>query len=102
MSNRLNSSIKPNLRGSFEALEVRNRAYRTIFLDQEGRLSAAGETVLKDLVDAAELFKNISGDAFTLAIAEGQRRLLRHILECVGTDKETLLKWILKLGASYE
>jgi hypothetical protein len=67
------------------------RAYRSIFMDG-GRLKPEAETVLVDLAEFARLFKKVPPDPLALAVAEGGREVLRHILERLKIKDEELAR----------
>ncbi len=76
-------------------------AYRKLFLTESGALKPEAETVLADLYDFARFFKNVPVDAQSLAVAEGGRQVVRHILGCArATDLE--LKRQLKPNGEHE
>lgn len=72
-------------------------AYRKLFLTESGRLKSEAETVLDDLYDFARFYKNVPADPQALAVVEGGRQVVRHILGRVGTTDQEL-KRQLKLG----
>lgn len=63
---------------------IRVRAYRKLFLDETGRLKPEAETVLDDLHDFARFFKDAPPEPSALALTEGGRRVVRHILKNLG------------------
>lgn len=68
-----------------QALKSRKiRAYRHLLLDESGRLKPEAETVLTDLVDFARFFKSVPPDPQALAVVEGSRQVVRHILKRAG------------------
>jgi hypothetical protein len=68
-----------------QALRSRKiRAYRRLLLDESGGLRPEAETVLSDLVDFARFFKSVPPDPQALAVVEGSRHVVRHILKRAG------------------
>lgn len=68
-----------------QALRSRKiRAYRRLLLDESGRLKPEAEAVLTDLVEFARFFKSVPPDPQTLAVVEGSRQVVRHILKRAG------------------
>lgn len=68
-----------------QALRSRKiRAYRRLLLDESGGLKPEAETVLTDLVDFARFFKSVPPDPQALAVVEGSRQVVRHILKRAG------------------
>lgn len=80
-------------------------AYRALFM-AEGRLKAEAETVLSDLCEFVRLFKRVSPDPLALAVAEGGREVLRHILERLKMKDEELARQVRRAldeeGREYE
>lgn len=66
-------------------------AYRTLFLEN-GRLSPEAEIVLADLAEFVRLFKKVTPDPLALAVAEGGREVLRHVLERLKIKDEELAR----------
>lgn len=62
----------------------RTRAYRRLFLDDGGRLRPEAEAVLNDLMDFARFFKSVPPEPAALAVVEGSRQVVRHILKRTG------------------
>lgn len=75
----------------------RHAAYRKLFLNESGRLKVEAEAVLDDLYDFSRFYKNVPADPQSLAVVEGSRQLVRHILKRVGTTDQEL-KRQLRLG----
>lgn len=75
-------------------------AYRRLFLDENGQLRADAETVLDDLFQFARFFKSGSADPQALAVVEGSRQTVRHILKRIKIT-ETESKRQIK-GAFYD
>lgn len=72
-------------------------AYRRLFLTERGQLKPEAETVLEDLYDFVRFYKNVPADPQALAVVEGGRQVVRHIIGRVGaTDLE--LKRQMKMG----
>lgn len=66
------------------------RAYRRLFLDEHGQLKLEAEIVLDDLYQFARFFKNVPAEPQALAVVEGSRGTVRHILKRLKlTDQET-------------
>lgn len=64
-------------------------AYRRLFLDEHGQLRADAEIVLDDLYQFARFFKGAPPDPQALAVVEGSRQVVRHILKRLKvTDQE--------------
>ena len=64
-------------------------AYRRLFLDEHGQLKPEAQTVLDDLFSFARFFKTVPAEPQALAVVEGSRQVLRHILKRVKiTDSE--------------
>ncbi len=59
----------------------RVRAYRRLFLDDNGRLKPEAEAVLSDLYDFTRFYKTGPADPQALAVLEGGRQVVRHILK---------------------
>ncbi len=66
-------------------------AYRSIFM-AGGKLKPEAEMVLSDLADFARLFKTTPPDPLALAVAEGGREVLRHILARLKIQDEELVR----------
>lgn len=66
-------------------------AYRSLFLNG-GRLKPEAELVLNDLAQFARLFKKVPADPLALAVVEGGRGTLRHILERLKMKDEELAR----------
>ena len=80
-----------NLTKAVQRVLTRKRAYRNVFMDTEGRITASGEVVLADLrkfcransttVMVSPISKSI--DPIAMAMAEGRRevwlRLMAHL-----------------------
>ncbi len=60
----------------------RNSAYRKLFLTENGALKPEAETVLNDLYDFTRFFKSVPPEPQSLALVEGGRQVVRHILKC--------------------
>lgn len=74
-----------------QALRSRKiRAYRRLLLDEAGALKPEAETVLNDLVDFARFFKSVPPDPQALAVVEGSRQVVRHILKRAGLVEREL------------
>ncbi len=71
---------------------ARVRAYRKLFLDDYGRLKPEAETVLDDLHDFARFFKDAPPDPQALALTEGGRRVVRHLLKNIGATSTELAR----------
>lgn len=71
---------------------LRVRAYRKLFLDEAGRLKPEAEAVLDDLHDFARFFKDVPLDPSALAITEGGRQVVRHILKNIGATSQELAR----------
>lgn len=72
-------------------------AYRRLFLSETGRLKPEAETVLDDLYDFARFYKNAPLDAQSLAVVEGGRQVVRHIVKFIGCTEQEI-KRHMKLG----
>lgn len=57
------------------------KAYRRLFLDEHGQLRPDAEIVLDDLFQFARFFKSVPADPQALAVVEGSRETVRHILK---------------------
>lgn len=66
------------------------RAYRRLLLDESGGLKPEAETVLNDLVDFARFFKSVPLEPQALAVVEGSRQVVRHILKRAGLVEREL------------
>lgn len=65
-------------------------AYRRLFLDGNGQLTADAEIVLDDLFQFARFFKNVPAEPQALAVVEGSRQVVRHILKRIRiTEQES-------------
>lgn len=73
-------------------------AYRRLFLGEAGQLKPEAEAVLDDLCDFARFYKNVPADPQSLAVVEGGRQVVRHILKRVGTTDQELKRQFMKLG----
>lgn len=60
------------------------RAYKNVFLNKEGQLSPEARVVLNDLYRFARFFQNAPADPQALAVVEGARSVVRHILKRTG------------------
>ena len=67
-------------------------AYKKMFLDGEGRLKPEARLVLDDLYDFSRLMKNVAPEPLTLALVEGSRSTVRHILSRAGTTAEEMAR----------
>jgi len=56
------------------------RAYRVLFLDEHQQLRPEAVAVLDDLYRHARFFKDTSAEPQILAVLEGSRQMLRHIV----------------------
>lgn len=72
----------------------RVRAYRRLFLDEGGRLKPEAEAVLDDLHEFARFFRDAPPDPAALALTEGGRRVVRHILKNIGATSRELARHI--------
>jgi len=61
-------------------------AYRALFLAPNGLLKPEAETVFDDLYEFARMFKNAPTDPQALAMIEGGRSTVRHILKRIGAE----------------
>ena len=67
----------------------RIRAYRRLFLAEGGRLKPEAEVILNDLYDFTRFFKSGPVEPQALAVLEGGRQVVRHILKSArATDQE--------------
>lgn len=80
----------------FQRKSITARAYRKVFLDETGRLTPEAETVLTDLFDFTRFFKNTPADPQALAVVEGGRQALRHILKQTKTTDQELRRQLQK------
>lgn len=69
-------------------------AYKKLFLNEEGQLRPEGEIVLKDLFGFTRFYKNVPPDPQALAVAEGGRQVVRHILKRTGASEQELNRQI--------
>jgi len=70
-------------------------AYRRLFLDDHGQLKPEAKHVLDDLANFTRLWKNSPADSMALAVIEGSRQVLRHILKRLKiNDTERQMKGI--------
>ena len=70
------------------------RAYRRLFLDEAGQLRPEALTVLEDLYHHTRLFRDVPGDPVQLAIIEGSRQVVRHILKQVNVVDQEMKRQI--------
>ncbi len=66
-------------------------AYRAVFLEG-GRLKPEAEIILTDLAEFARFLKNVPADPLALAVVEGGRGMLRHILERLKIQDDELVR----------
>lgn len=67
----------------------RIKAYRRLFLTEGGRLKPEAEVVLSDLYDFTRFFRGGPAEPQALAVLEGGRQVVRHILKSArATDQE--------------
>ena len=59
----------------------RVRAYKRLFLTPEGQLRPDAEIVLTDLYEFTRFYKTGPADPQALAVLEGGRQVVRHILK---------------------
>lgn len=69
-------------------------AYKKLFLDEQGQIKPEAETVLKDLFGFTRFYKSIPADPQALAVAEGGRQVVRHILKRTGSTEQELNRHI--------
>lgn len=69
-------------------------AYKKMFLDEFGQLKPEAEAVLVDLHQFARFYKNVSVDPQALAVVEGGRQVVRHILKRTGTTDQEMRRQI--------
>ncbi|UQZ89808.1 hypothetical protein C4J81_11545 [Deltaproteobacteria bacterium Smac51] len=77
-----------------KALKKRRRtaaAYRSVFMEG-GRLTPEAELVLTDLAGFARFFKNVPADPLALAVVEGSRQVVRHLLESLKIQDEEFIR----------
>ena len=77
----------------FDAFYGKSRkiaAYKKLFLTCTGQLKPEAETVLNDLFDFTRFFKNVPADPQSLAVVEGGRQVVRHILKSTRTTEQEL------------
>ena len=72
----------------------RVKAYRKLFLNEFGQLKPEAEAVLNDLYDFARFFHDAPPEPSALALTEGGRRVVRHILKNIGTTSTELARHI--------
>ncbi len=72
----------------------RKRAYRRLFLNEDGQLRPEALTVLEDLYNHTRLFKNVSADPQALAVVEGGRQVVRHIIKQVNIEDSEMKRRI--------
>lgn len=80
------------------------RAYKKIFLNEEGQLSPEARVVLNDLYRFARFFQNVPADPQALAVVEGSRQVVRHILKRTGQTGAAMTRNINETiaGESYD
>ncbi len=72
----------------------RKRAYRRLFLNEDGQLRPEALTVLEDLYNHTRLFKNVSADPQALVVVEGGRQVVRHIIKQVNIEDSEMKRRI--------
>lgn len=70
----------------------RTAAYRRLFLAEGGKLKPEAEIVLNDLYDFTRFFKSGSIDPQALAVLEGGRQVVRHILKSARATNQELAR----------
>lgn len=66
-------------------------AYRALFLDPAtGALTPQGKAVLMDMAAYTRMFKPAPPDAVALALAEGGRQVLAHVLKTLKVTDDAL------------
>lgn len=76
----------------------RNNAYRRLFFNEGGALKPEAETVLADLLEFTRFYKNSPADPQALAVAEGGRQVVRHILKCTKNTRQELERQLNRNG----
>lgn len=69
-------------------------AYKKLFLDEFGQIKPEAIIVLTDLHDFARFYKNVPADPQALAVVEGGRQVVRHILKRTGTTDQELMRQV--------
>lgn len=80
------------------------RAYKKVFLNEEGQLLPEARVVLNDLYRFARFFQDVPADPQALALAEGARSVVRHILKRAGRSEAAMTRYINETitGESYD
>lgn len=81
------------------ALRACKSSYRKLFLTETGALRPEAQEVLADLYKFAFMFKNVSPDPQGLALIEGRRQTINHMLKRLKTT-ESELRRIIEEGAT--
>ena len=73
-------------------IDEKRESYRRLFLTEAGGLKPDAVVVLEDLLDFAAFFtdRKMPGDGTALAILEGSRATVRHILKKSGAGGQIL------------
>lgn len=80
-----------------DKVDAINKAYRAMFLNEAGGLRPHAKIVLLDMMEVARFFTNRPTplDPLALAVMEGGREVVRHILRKSGAGSE-FMKQLLK------
>lgn len=67
-------------------------AYRGLFLDEYGLLTPQAEIFFNDLYKFSRIFDNSPSDPTGMALVEGSRSVVRHILKRIGAEKREAIR----------
>ena len=65
-------------------------AYRRLFMTKTGALKPEAEIFLNDLFEFSRFFKDVPADPQALAVVEGGRQVVRHILKRIKSDERDI------------
>lgn len=79
-----------------KVLPLRNKkilsAYRGLFLGEDGLLTPQAELVFEDLYKFSRIFENSPKDPTDMALVEGSRSVVRHILKQIGAENREAVR----------